>query len=121
MNRFYVAALAAAFALATTAADAHPRLRDSNPAAGSILKTAPTSIRISFSEGLVPRFTGLVLKDGSGRTVPTGDASVSGPDNTQLAVPIRASLKPGTYRVAWHAVSVDTHRVAGSYSFRISP
>ena len=121
MTRFYVAALAAAFALATTAADAHPRLRDSTPAAGSILRTAPTSIRMSFSEGLIPRFTGLVLKDGGGHTVPTGDPSVSGPDNTQLSVPIRSSLKPGTYRVAWHAVSVDTHHVSGSYSFRISP
>lgn len=121
MTRFYVAALAAAFALAATAADAHPRLKDSSPAAGSIVKNAPTSIRMSFSEGLIPRFTGLVLKDASGRAVPTGSASVNGPDNTDLTVPIRAQLKPGTYRVAWHAVSVDTHRVTGSYSFRISP
>ena len=121
MTRFYVAALAAVFALAATTADAHPRLKDSNPAAGSVLKSSPASVRMSFSEGLIPRFTGLVLKDGSGHSVPTGSPSVSGPDNTELTVPIKSQLKPGTYRVAWHAVSVDTHRVTGSYSFRISP
>lgn len=121
MTRFAVAALAAAFALAGTAADAHPRLTNSTPAAGSTLKSAPSAIHMSFSEGLVPRFTGLVLKDGSGRTVPTGNAAVNGPDNKQLTVPIRTQLKPGTYRVAWHAVSVDTHRVTGNYSFRVSP
>jgi methionine-rich copper-binding protein CopC len=121
LTRFYIAALAAAFVLAATAADAHPRLKDSSPAAGSILKNTPASIRISFSEGLIARFTGLVLKDSGGRAIPTGDASVSGPDNTQLTVPIRGTLKPGTYRVTWHAVSVDTHRVTGSYAFRILP
>src|SRR5690242_16668115 len=115
MTRFYIPVLAATFALAVTAVDAHPRLTDSNPAAGSTVKSAPTSIRMKFSEGLIPRFTGLVLKDGNGHAVATGNASVNGPDNTQLTVPIRGQLRPGTYRVAWHAVSVDTHRVSGSY------
>jgi methionine-rich copper-binding protein CopC len=120
MTRSKFAALAAAFALLAFAANAHPRLVGSSPGAGSTLKKSPTAIRMDFSEGLIPRFTGLVLKDGSGRTIPTGDASVSGPDSTKLTVPIRSNLGPGAYRVAWHAVSVDTHRVTGSYSFRIS-
>ncbi len=119
MNRFYAAALAAALATSATSAEAHPRLKNSSPAAGSILKNAPSFIRMTFSEELIASFTGLELKDAGGRTIPVGDASVGGPHNTQLIVPIRAHLKPGTYRVAWHAVSVDTHRVAGSYSFRV--
>jgi methionine-rich copper-binding protein CopC len=120
MNKFHIGALATALALAGTVALAHPHLMKSDPAAGSSLNRSPPSIRMNFSEGLVPRFTGLVLQDSGGRAVPTGDASVGGPDNTSLVVPIRANLKPGTYHVAWHAVSVDTHRVKGSYSFRIS-
>ena len=32
-----------------------------------------------------------------------------------------ATLAPGTYRVAWHAVSVDTPRTEGAYSFTVKP
>ena len=28
-------------------------------------------------------------------------------------------LAPGDYNVEWHAVSADTHRVTGSYSFSV--
>ena len=29
------------------------------------------------------------------------------------------SLPPGTYRVLWHALSVDTHTTEGSFSFHV--
>jgi copper resistance protein C len=29
------------------------------------------------------------------------------------------SLSPGTYRVRWHALSVDTHKTEGSFTFRV--
>jgi copper resistance protein C len=28
-------------------------------------------------------------------------------------------LPPGTYKVLWHALSVDTHTTEGSFSFRV--
>jgi methionine-rich copper-binding protein CopC len=37
-----------------------------------------------------------------------------------MMVPLR-SLAPGTYRVAWHVVSVDTHRTEGAYTFAVKP
>jgi methionine-rich copper-binding protein CopC len=30
------------------------------------------------------------------------------------------ALKPGSYTVTWHVLSVDTHRTEGSYSFTVS-
>jgi methionine-rich copper-binding protein CopC len=30
-------------------------------------------------------------------------------------------LSPGEYKVEWHAVSDDTHRVKGNYSFSVAP
>jgi len=30
-------------------------------------------------------------------------------------------LKPGTYLVSWHVVSVDTHRTSGTYKFTVTP
>jgi methionine-rich copper-binding protein CopC len=29
------------------------------------------------------------------------------------------SLAPGSYSVTWHALSVDTHKTQGSFSFRV--
>jgi copper resistance protein C len=28
-------------------------------------------------------------------------------------------LSPGTYRVRWHVLSVDTHRTEGSFTFHV--
>ncbi|SRR5258708_40162640 len=114
-----VAAIALVASLSTVA-EAHPRLKQSMPASGAVLKSPPNAIRMMFSEGLEPHFTGLALTDSRGATVPTGPAAVSGPDNTELTVPLREQLKPGTYKVSWHAVSVDTHRVTGKYSFKVA-
>jgi methionine-rich copper-binding protein CopC len=30
-------------------------------------------------------------------------------------------LKPGLYHVTWHAVSVDSHRTEGGYTFTVTP
>jgi methionine-rich copper-binding protein CopC len=30
-------------------------------------------------------------------------------------------LPPGTYKVLWHALSVDTHTTEGSFSFHVGP
>lgn len=118
MSRTIAVLLATALGLGTTAASAHPRLQASNPASGAVLKTAPKDIRMTFSEALVANFTSLELKK-SGKTVPTGKAMLASGDNRMIVVPIGAQLTPGTYNVAWHAVSVDTHRISGSYSFKV--
>jgi methionine-rich copper-binding protein CopC len=38
-----------------------------------------------------------------------------------LVVPVNEALPAGDYKVEWHAVSDDTHRVKGSYSFSVAP
>jgi hypothetical protein len=111
--------LAAATALIATAADAHPRLQTASPGVGATVHRSPTVIRMNFSEGLIARFTGLQLKDAGGRTVPTGSAAIS-PSGTSLIVPVHRPLNAGIYTVAWHAVSVDTHRVSGHYTFKVA-
>jgi len=76
---------------------------------------------MSFSEGLVPNFTGLELKTSSGKSIPTGKPALAPGNNKMIVVPIDPRLTPGTYSVAWHAVSVDTHRVTGSFTFKLVP
>jgi methionine-rich copper-binding protein CopC len=112
-------ALGLSLGLAATAASAHPRLEASNPAPGAMLKAAPKDIRLNFSEELVASFTGLELKNAAGKNVPTGKVMFVPGDSRKIIVPIGARLTAGAYTVSWHAVSVDTHRVAGKFSFRL--
>jgi methionine-rich copper-binding protein CopC len=111
-----VALLAAS--LMTTAADAHPMLRSTNPAEGAAV-SAPTEIRLNFSEGVVSKFSSVELKDQAGKSVATGKIATNPKDQKQLVVPLQAPLQAGTYTVKWNVVSVDTHRVNGAYSFKV--
>lgn len=118
--RIWTAALAAgALAASFGAAEAHPRLISSNPTANAKVHS-PGEVRLEFSETLIPRFCHIALADRSGHSVSVGPVSVS-PDRKQIAVPIRRKLAPGLYRLAWQAVSTDTHRVKGAYAFTVTP
>ncbi|ATF89693.1 copper homeostasis periplasmic binding protein CopC [Burkholderia gladioli] len=112
-----------ALILASTAS-AHPALLASTPA-NQIEGPAPERIELRFSEDLMPRLSGAVLEmtamPGMAGHAPMKIAStVSGTTDpkTMLIVPNQA-LQAGTYRVAWRAVSADTHPVAGSVSFTV--
>jgi hypothetical protein len=112
--------LAAAAGIALCgSAFAHPMLRAATPAPNAVLTASPAEIRITFSEALVAAFSGLDLKDRSGRAVPTGPAAVSPEDRKALAAPLKARLGAGVYTVNWHAVGDDTHHVSGHYSFLV--
>ena len=103
-----------------TPADAHPKLKSVSPAADVSSKVAPKEIKLNFSEGVIAKFSGLELKDEAGKTITTG-VPVSDPgDRKQLVVPLSAPLTAGRYKVTWHAVSEDTHRVKGEYSFEVA-
>jgi len=106
-------------AFGTLAAQAHPKMLQSFPARDAKLNAAPREVRMTFSEGLIANFSGLELKDGRGKSIATGKPALV-PNNKTLVVPVTARLAPGNYTVAWHAVSVDTHRVSGSYGFKVA-
>ena len=114
--------LALAVVLMTPAAavHAHPALIDTSPKADSIIAASPSMIQLSFSEELIAKFSGIDLKDQAGKRVETGPAATAPENKKQLTIPVITSLTSGTYTVEWHAVSEDTHRVKGSYSFKIS-
>jgi methionine-rich copper-binding protein CopC len=105
--------------LLATSANAHPKLNSASPAAEVSSKVSPTEIKLNFSEGVIAKFSGLELNDEAGKTIATGVAVNDPRDIKQLVVPLPAPLKPGHYRVTWHAVSSDTHRVKGEFSFGV--
>jgi len=111
-------ALMTASLIATTAS-AHPTLASTNPPANLSTTTTPTEIRLNFTEGVIAKFSGVELKDQSGKAVATGTPVTDPKDKKQLVVPLPTPLLAGRYTVSWHAVSEDTHRVQGQYSFKV--
>jgi copper resistance protein C len=104
---------------AAPAARAHAFLDHASPAVGSTVRQPPAAISIWFTQELEPAFSTLSITDQRGQRVDGGDAQVDARDQTLL----RASLKPlppGTYKVSWHVVSVDTHTTEGTFTFRVA-
>ena len=118
-TKITVVAMIAA-SLCVNAAHAHPELQSAEPAAGSAAPS-PKQIRIMFNENVIPQFSGVEVKDQAGKLIATGKATTDPANKKQLVVPIREALPPGEYKVDWRAVSDDTHRVKGNYSFSVTP
>ena len=79
---------------------------------------APSKISISFFEAVEPKFSSIKLTNIEGKPAdPETSAPAPGdPTTFTLAVP---SLPAGTYVVHWVNVSVDGHRLQGSYQFTV--
>jgi hypothetical protein len=109
-----------AFALAATAAFAHAELEKASPAVGGTVASA-REIRLTFSEGVEPKFTKVSLTGPGGAAVPLGAAKTESGNQAVLIAPIAKPLAAGVYTVHWHAVSVDTHHTQGSFEFTVKP
>ena len=114
-----VLAIVATSLCGIAAAVAHAFLSQAVPAVGGVV-AAPQEIRITFTEGIEPAFSGAELADAAGKPIRAGPATVDPGNNTQLVLPL-PPLAPGRYKVSWHVVSVDTHRTEGQYGFEIRP
>jgi methionine-rich copper-binding protein CopC len=93
--------------------------QSSEPAAGAAT-SSPKQIKITFNENVIPQFSGVEVKDKTGKVITTGKAATDPANKKVLVVPLKEQLPPGDYKVEWHAVSDDTHRVKGSYSFSVT-
>jgi copper resistance protein C len=109
-----------AVSLFGSAAYAHPALQSAEPAVGAAITTSPKQIRITFNENVIPKFGGVEVKDQTGKIIATGKAATDPANKKLLIVPLTEQLPPGDYKVEWHAVSDDTHRVKGNYSFSVA-
>jgi methionine-rich copper-binding protein CopC len=113
-------ALSLVFAFPVATAYAHAQLESATPPVGGTIASA-SEVRLHFSEGVEPRFSGLTLSAASGAAATLGAAKTQPGDPTVLIVPIAKPLAPGVYTVRWHAVSVDTHHTQGSFEFTVKP
>ena len=117
------AALLASLAFAGTA-QAHPKLLSTNPVANSAV-AKPTKIALKFSEALIAPMSAadvIMTKMPGMAAKPMKMAGVTSAvtgDRKTLVLTARKPLTTGTYRVNWHVVSADTHRMQGSFTFAV--
>jgi copper resistance protein C len=102
-------------ALGTTGAQAHAHLDHASPAVGSTVPTAPQEITLWFTQNLETVFSTVEVFDGGDGRVDEGKPNIRG-NTMQIAL---KPLSPGTYRVHWHALSVDTHTTEGTFTFHV--
>jgi methionine-rich copper-binding protein CopC len=114
--RIFASALSLLFLTASAAvAHAHASLAHATPADGSIMSAAPHEVVLTFTERLEAAFSKVTVINASGSEVSQGKVQVD--DAT-----MRISLKPlnaGIYKVNWRAVSSDTHKIEGNFTFRV--
>ncbi len=106
--------------LAALPALAHALLERASPAVGSTIKSAPAEITLRFTEKVEPAFSTVVVSGQGGERVDAGDPHVDPSDPMVLRVSLKP-LGPGSYKVVWRVVSVDTHVTEGDFKFTVAP
>lgn len=100
---------------APTGALLHATLLRSSPAANSRLAQPPDTIRLVFSEPVVPALSQISLTDSAGNT---RKLEVAGdPRNVRILVGRVGPILRGEYKVSWRILSADGHPIGGSFSF----
>jgi copper transport protein len=119
--RRLAAAAAAAVALVivmAAPASAHARLERTDPGDGSVLAVAPNQVAAQFDESVGVSADSLRVFSPTGDRVDDGSTTHGG-DGSIITTNLRSSLPQGTYTVAWHVISADSHPVSGAFTFSI--
>jgi methionine-rich copper-binding protein CopC len=115
MRKFFILISLLLMPLAPGVAQAHAFLDHASPLVGSTVAAAPHEVALTFTQNLEPAFSTVQVTDAGGARVDEGKAQVSG--NT-MTIGLK-SLGPGSYKVHWHALSVDTHSSEGTFTFHV--
>lgn len=114
-----VAVLAGALLGGAIPASAHAVLTGSDPREGTVLKTAPKQVTVSFNESVALAEDSVRVLDPDSRPVTAGDPEHADGEADTARVPLTGGLKEGTYTVSWRVLSADSHAVSGAFTFSI--
>ena len=98
------------------AALAHAELHHASPEAGSAVSESPREVTLTFTDTLEAAFSSADVTDSTGARVNEGKSQVNG-NTIRIGL---MTLLPGSYRVHWRVLSVDTHRSEGSFTFSVN-
>ncbi|MGH3010255.1 MAG: copper resistance CopC/CopD family protein [Gaiellaceae bacterium] len=106
--------MAAAFA---PTASAHSVLIGTQPGNDVVVPESPDEVVLEFNEPVDTSLGSLRVFDGQGQQVDDGE--VTQPVATEVMVGLDSELQPGTYTVAWRAVSADSDPISGAFVFHV--
>jgi copper resistance protein C len=116
----FVVALLSVIAAAVRV-EAHAFLVRAEPRVGSKVNKVPTEVRVWFSETVQASVSSINVFDVSGKQVDKKDTHLDRANRAVLCVSLLPALIPGTYKVIWRVISVDTHVTDGNFHFQIVP
>jgi copper transport protein len=116
----FVAAFAVACALAVVLAPsafAHSVLLGTEPGNDVVVQESPERVSLRFNESVEMSLGGIRVFDGQGNRVDSEEVTPS--NGTEVGVGIEGELEPGTYTVAWRAISADSDPISGAFVFHV--
>lgn len=99
-------------------AHAHAFLDHADPRVGSTVNGSPSVVKVWFTEELEGAFSKIQVFDANGQEVDKKDVKIDATNKALMTVSV-LQLPPGTYKVKWSAVAVDTHHTTGTFSFDV--
>ncbi len=98
---------------------AHTKLMSSQPAAGSLLKAAPSEVRLVFNERPSAALASVRIVAPDGDTLVLRGLRVDRADPRALIADVPSGLGAGDYSIAWRVAGSDGHPRTGTIAFRI--
>ncbi|HEX3700531.1 MAG TPA: copper resistance protein CopC [Phenylobacterium sp.] len=102
-------------------AQAHARLLHAAPGVGATVRGSPATLRLAFSETIVPTGSSVAVSGPGGRAVATGPLAIDAKDKRVVVVAPSAPLRPGAYKVSWGMTTDDGHHTDGTFIFKVAP
>ncbi|GAA4996025.1 copper resistance CopC/CopD family protein [Streptomyces siamensis] len=100
-------------------ASAHAALTGTDPRDGSVLKTAPRQLTLTFSESVGLLDDSFRVLSPDNRRLHTGRTGHADGRSDTARVTLPRGLGTGTFTVVWRVVSADSHPVSGAFTFSV--
>ncbi|NGO09515.1 copper resistance protein CopC/CopD [Streptomyces sp. HC44] len=100
-------------------ASAHSSVRDTDPREGTVLKTAPKQVTMTFTESVGLSDDSIRVLSPDNRRMNAGDTEHAAGRSDTARVRLQDDLPEGTFTVAWRVVSADSHPISGAFTFSV--
>jgi copper transport protein len=96
---------------------AHSVLLGTEPGNDVVVPESPDRVSLRFNESVEMSLGGIRVFDGQGNRVDSDEVTPS--NGAEVGVGIEGDLEPGTYTVAWRAISADSDPISGAFVFHV--
>ncbi|MEU3947239.1 copper resistance protein CopC [Streptomyces sp. NPDC029526] len=100
-------------------ASAHAALRGSDPQDGSVAKTVPEQVTLTFTESVGLMDDSVRIYGPDNRRVHVEEPRHAEGASDTAVVELPDDLAEGTYTIAWRVISADSHPSSGAFTFSI--